>query len=284
MNKEDNCYLCESNKFEKLKVGVRDNPKIDVLQCENCSLVFLSSFDHINDDFYKNGGMHGGEIDVESWFKNTKDDDTRRFKFLKKQIKNKKVLDFGCGNGGFLNNAKKITQKAVGVDLQKSLQDFYAKNELEVYSSINEVSEKFDYITIFHVLEHLPDPIELLKSMESKLSENGEIIIEVPNSNDALVTIYNNWAFMNFTYWSCHLFLFNEQTLLETIKKAGYKVNYLKHVQRYGFTNHLWWKFFKQPGGHKKLWTPNCCCINKIYSKILAKLKATDTIVVSISK
>jgi len=282
MNKT--CYLCEHSDFEKLDGVVRDNPELDVLRCKNCSLVFLSSFEHICDCFYENGGMFGGSVDAEKWIKETKDDDERRFKFLKKEIKNKKVLDFGCGNGGFLTRAKTVAKKVAGIELQKSMESFYIENGLEVVQNIDEVDEKFDFITLFHVLEHLKDPVELLKSLGAKLEADGQIIIEVPNANDALITIYKNYWFMRFTYWGCHLFLFNKQTLLDLVEKAGFKINYLKQVQRYGPTNHFWWQFFKKPGGHKKLWFLNWRWLNRWYEKSLASLNATDTLVVSISK
>jgi len=284
MTEERKCYLCGHNDFEKLEGVVRDNSELDVLKCKNCSLVFLSSFEHICDEFYQEGGMHGGNVDIKKWLEETKDDDSRRFNFLKKEIKGKKVLDFGCGNGGFLKRAKKNTQKTVGIELQKSMESFYVHNGLEVFQNVDEVDEKFDFITLFHVLEHLKDPIELLKELGTKLNEDGQIIIEVPNANDALITIYKNYWFMRFTYWSCHLFLFNEQTLPEVAEKARFKVNYLRKVQRYGPTNHFWWQFFKKPGGHKKLWFLNWGFLNKWYEKSLAGLNATDTIIMSISK
>ena len=288
MNSEEKCYLCKHTEFEKLDGIVRDNPDLAILKCKNCSLVFLSSFDHICDNFYEEDGMFGGNFGgsayIEKWLKDTKDDDSRRFNMLKKEIKDKKVLDFGCGNGGFLNSAKKIAKKAVGIELQKTVRDFHNQNGLEVFENLDEAKEKFDYITLFHVLEHLKDPVELLKTLGEKLTEDGQMIIEVPNSNDALITLYKNYWFMRFTYWSCHLYLFNEQTLLEVAKKAGYRVKYLKQVQRYGVANHFWWQFMKKPGGHKKLPFLNCKFLNKWYEKSLASLNATDTLIVSISK
>lgn len=288
MKKQDTCYLCGHHDFEKLDGIVRDNPDLDVLRCKNCSLVFLSSFDHICDNFYEEDGMFGGDFDSETrlkkWLKETKADDERRFKHLKKSIKGKKILDFGCGNGGFLTRTAKVAQKANGIELQESIKDHHFQNGLKVFKNIDEVEEKFDFITLFHVLEHIKDPIELLKKMGGKLNEGGQIIIEVPNSNDALITIYKNIWFMRFTYWSCHLYLFNEHTLLDLVEKAGFKVNYLKQVQRYGLVNHFWWQFFKKPGGHKKLWFLNWGFLNRWYEKSLASLNATDTLVVSISK
>jgi len=285
----EKCYLCGHSDFEKLDGIVRDNPELDVLRCKNCSLVTLSSFEHICDCFYENDGMFGGEnVDVNKWLDRTKDDDKRRFNFLKREIKDKKVLDFGCGNGGFLLNAKKITKKVAGIELQKSLVAFHAEKDLEVFTDIERIPEdshyEFDFITMFHVLEHIKNPIELLQKLGSKLAPKGQIIIEVPNADDALISIYKNYSFMNFTYWSCHLYLFNERTMLDLVEKAGFEVKYLKHVQRYGVTNHFWWQFFKKPGGHKKLWFLNFKLFDYLYEKSLASLKATDTIIVSISK
>ena len=45
------------------------------------------------------------------------------------------------------------------------------------------------------------------------LSDNGQIIVEVPNADDALLTLYECEPFSHFTYWSCHLFLYTAKTL-----------------------------------------------------------------------
>ena len=60
---------------------------------------------------------------------------------------------------------------------------------------------------------------------------NSEIIIEVPNANDALLSLYKSKAFTHFTWWSCHLFTFNKNNLKQLVEKAGYKINYSKNIQ-----------------------------------------------------
>ena len=47
------CYLCDSTSFNLIKKGVRDNNDISVLSCNNCDLVFLDSFNHIDKIFTK---------------------------------------------------------------------------------------------------------------------------------------------------------------------------------------------------------------------------------------
>lgn len=73
-------------------------------------------------------------------------------------------------------------------------------------------TDRYDLITSFHVFEHLTDPAAVLVDLSNLLSAGGEIIIEVPSSDDALLTLYKNEASSNFTYWSQHLFLFNQNT------------------------------------------------------------------------
>jgi 2-polyprenyl-3-methyl-5-hydroxy-6-metoxy-1,4-benzoquinol methylase len=60
-------------------------------------------------------------------------------------------------------------------------------------------------ITAFHVVEHLPDPRAILKALANMLAKNGRMVIEVPSSEDVLLTLYDSDAFQRFTYWSQHL-------------------------------------------------------------------------------
>ena len=137
----------------------------------------------------------------------------------------------------------------------------------------------YDLITAFHVIEHLPDPLQVLKSLAEKLSLNGQIIIEVPNSEDALLTLYDCDAFQHFTYWSQHLFLFNSNNLNLLARKAGLKVKAIQHIQRYPLSNHLHWLSKGMPGGHKAWSFIDSPELNNAYVNALAAIGKTDTLV-----
>lgn len=261
---------------------IRNLDGVDVLECEHCSLVFLSSFAHIDNNFYQNGEMHQG-ADISRWLKVTRKDDLRRFKFLKSKLRNKRVLDFGAGNAGFLSLAKDVAKEAVGVEIDESWMDYFKENNLNVAKSLSDIDGKFDLITMFHVLEHLPDPKQILQELAPQLANNGRIIIEVPSSNDALLKLYKNKGFQNFTYWGCHLYLFNEMTLRALFEGSDFKVDYIKHVQRYGIANHLHWILKNKPNGHNLWKAIDVGFINKIYEYFLSFFKITDTIIVSVS-
>ena len=130
----------------------------------------------------------------------------------------------------------------------------------------------------------LVDGIDVKAYKKSYLNDkNSQIIIEVPSSNDALITLYKSKAFSRFTWWGCHVFTYNKDTLIEIIEKAGYKVNYVKKVQRYGIFNHLYWLFAGKPGGHNKFKFLYFSPLEFIYSKFLSLINKTDTILISIS-
>ncbi|TQE84036.1 class I SAM-dependent methyltransferase [Leptospira noguchii] len=282
------CYLCKSLSNIKRKGSVRDNPNLEILECTECGLVYLSNSQHISEEHYVNSGMHGEEmISIPNWIKESYADDTRRYKFLKTKLLNKKLLDFGCGTGGFLLKSLKDTSISEGVELELRLQDYYNENKLKVWTSIQKVFEtgrQFDIITAFHVVEHLTDPKETILKLASMLTDNGELIIEVPNSNDALLVLYQSDAFSKFTYWSQHLYLFNNDTLVKLVKQLNLKLNWIKQIQRYPLSNHLYWLSKEKPGGHVKWSFLDNEAFHQNYESQLASLGLCDTIILSVSK
>lgn len=120
--------------------------------------------------------------------------------------------------------------------------------------------------------------------MKNKLTKGGKIIIEVPNANDALLTIYKNKAFSEFTYWSPHIYLYNTYTLGLLAKKADLKIDFIKCIQRYPLSNTLYWLSNGMPGGHKE-WGNfiDNNILQSSYESTLASLGATDTLIAQFS-
>ncbi len=208
----------------------------------------------------------------------TKDDDERRFRFTEKMITKKIVLDFGCGDGGYLLRARNVAHEVIGIEMEQTVREALQDEGFTCYERINEV-EKVDIVTMFHVLEHLPDPIAMLKEIASHLNTNGEILIEVPNADDALLSLYKSKAFADFTYWKCHIYLYTMDTLRRLVAKAGLKIKFMRQVQRYPLSNHLYWLTKKKPGGHFKYSFLSDNELDKRYGEILATYDIADTII-----
>ena len=281
------CYLCKSNSIRERPGIVRDNNQLRVLECNDCGLVFLSSFEHIQDSHYEQSRMHGDELpNVADWLIESEADDERRLNFLKPKLIRNELLDFGCGAGGFLSKAAYFAANVAGVEPELRLQNYFNELGLKVYTTLGDLfasGSKFDVITAFHVLEHLPDPRSILSQLGGLLNSDGQLIIEVPNSDDALLTLFECEPFMRFTYWSQHLFLFNYRTLSDLVRQAGLKILWIKQVQRYPLSNHLHWLVKGKPGGHKEWAFLDDHILNQAYSSQLAALGKCDTLVAGIS-
>lgn len=274
-----NCYICQSPRFTVRKGEVRDDPGIQIVECCNCGLVSLSAMDHIAPGFYENSGMHGAEPTLmDAWLKETEWDDQRRFDLVKAILPNKRLLDFGCGAGGFLQRARNLAAEVAGVELEARVRDYWA-GQINIVPSVDAAEGGYDLITAFHVIEHLSEPRAMLASLAGLLNPKGRMVVEVPSANDALLTLYDCDAFQRFTYWSQHLFMFNAATLEMLARQAGLRVVTVQHYQRYPLSNHLYWLSQGGPGGHQQwafLDTPE---LANAYASTLAALGKTDTLI-----
>jgi 2-polyprenyl-3-methyl-5-hydroxy-6-metoxy-1,4-benzoquinol methylase len=278
------CYLCGSDSFHLRKGSVRDAPRLSIHECNDCGLVYLSSISHIRKGHYEGSGMFGAEpIAIEKLLKVTEEDDLRRYEMLKSVLTNKKLLDFGCGAAGFLAKAMYSADSITGIEIEHRMQQYW-NGKIKIYPDLNSAGGGYDLITAFHVVEHLNDPRETIRQLVNKLNPQGRLVIEVPNSDDALLTLYENNNFQKFTYWSQHLFLFNFNTLTQLASQAGCRVVSVQQHQRYPLSNHLYWLSHGLPGGHQKFSFIDSDLLNQAYEKSLAAIGKCDTLIAYLEK
>jgi 2-polyprenyl-3-methyl-5-hydroxy-6-metoxy-1,4-benzoquinol methylase len=290
------CYLCHGSNISFRPGKVRGGPDLKICECSDCKLVFLSSVSHISEGFYENSNMttssqiHGDKpMEIDDQIAYTQQDDERRFHTLKDQIKNKSILDFGCGVGGFVKRATDVADIVHGIELEERLFSNFHKEKLNVFKCLSDIPADlkktgYEYITLFHVLEHITDPLKFLMELAEFLAQTGELIIEVPNSNDALLTLYENSAYSDFIYWNAHVFYYNTESLTQLLKKVGLSPNYTHQIQRYPLSNHLHWLSIGQPNG-QNIWDfLNSDELNNAYANRLGYLNKCDTLLMSFSK
>ncbi|WP_291959752.1 class I SAM-dependent methyltransferase [Maribacter sp.] len=108
----------------------------------------------------------------------------------------KNLLDIGCGTGEFLTTAKNYNWKVIGVELNDQARTKASNKDLIVYESLNHLqNQKFEVITLWHVLEHLPNLEDQIKNIKSLLKKNGTLIIAVPNYKSYDAQYYKEfWA------------------------------------------------------------------------------------------
>ena len=208
------------------------------------------------------------------------DDALRRKDQFKKLLHNKEILDFGCGWAGFLRSVKNA-KSLHGVELRDECIEFIKLNfkKINISNNINSFDKKFDIITLFHILEHIPNQILTLKNLKSKLKNKGKIIIEVPHAEDFLILQDELKEFKDYTFFSEHLILHTFKSLKTILTKAGFKKINIKFYQRYNFANHLGWFLKRKPGGHEFYNQIVSKEFDKCYKENLIKIGQTDTLI-----
>lgn len=264
------------------KGSVRDNPSTGIIECQSCQLVT-----HANDLSesvnYESGTMHNWALGHGDNLPGPAADALRRVRAIKearKVYKFKSILDFGCGSGGMLE-ALSHQYKIIGIEPDAGAREIANQKNFRVYDTAEAVIERgltVDVITLFHVVEHFYDASVELTRIFRILKPNGLLIIETPNSKDALLTKYESPGFQNFTYWSHHPMLHSHESLAALVTRNGFTILENQGAQRYDLNNHLYWLSKGLPGGHD-VWNGNLsrATIDN-YAEDLIKSRTCDTL------
>jgi 2-polyprenyl-3-methyl-5-hydroxy-6-metoxy-1,4-benzoquinol methylase len=145
------------------------------------------------------------------------------------------VLDIGCSYGLFLKKVHEQGWDGVGIEPNEQEVRFVQERfHIEVAQTTIEdfVSDKkWDIITFWDVLEHLPDPFHVLQKVKSMLNGDGILIIRVPNGRGLIhrlsfIAYRVSLGFFNFPLkklFENHLYIYTESSLNEMLRKAGFE-------------------------------------------------------------
>lgn len=237
------------------RVGkIRDLPSFGVEECQSCLLV-SHEVDLREFVDYESGSMHNWAAGYGGTLVNPKQDIARRvdeISELSKTFNVSSILDFGCGAGEMIS-ALSEKFEVEGLEPEEKARNECKNTGMRTYASINEIlesQERFDLVTLFHVVEHFYSPDIELAGIYKLLKPGGLVIIETPNSQDALLTTYKSPEFGNFTYWTHHPMLHSNKSLGIMVQRAQFKLLINSSIQRYGLENHLYWLTNSLPGGH----------------------------------
>jgi SAM-dependent methyltransferase len=137
-----------------------------------------------------------------------------------------RLLDFGCGNGGFARWMADAGYDVVGLEpfsLGHPVERSHLLLIREPLESAKPRLGRFDVITLWHVLEHLPRPVEVLRTLSQLLAPDGVMIVSVPN--------FLSWQSLFFGGgWfhldpPRHIVHFEARTLENALHEAGLRVD-----------------------------------------------------------
>jgi len=191
------------------------------------------------------------------------------------------ILEIGCSVGYFMEAIADKVGIVCGTEWDQKAQRFICDNtkheNIRVSSNPEDFGKQFNKIFLFHVLEHIEEPVAFLESLKAVLKPGGCIYIEVPNVDDILVKTYQCDAFKNYYYKKAHLYNFNEKGLMHIFENAGYQYE-IDFIQRYDLSNHLHWLHTGKPGGKGRYAQVLGKEVNDAYIKALKEQKQTDTL------
>ncbi|MDQ3535528.1 MAG: class I SAM-dependent methyltransferase [Bacteroidota bacterium] len=231
-----NCPVCDNNIISNYiicKDQTVSEESFAISECRNCGFKFTNPRpDKTNIEKYYESKDYISHSNASTNFINFAYKIARKFtlgfkyKILKKYYSEKgKLLDYGCGTGNFLLYCKNKGWDVVGIEPNmKALHEAEKVKSLTIYNSKDKLQdkEKFDVITLWHVLEHIHELKEVFTFLKSKINKNGIICIAMPNSDSYDCQLYKEfWAGYDVPR---HLYHFNQATFKALIKLSKMKL------------------------------------------------------------
>ncbi|MEW5739880.1 MAG: class I SAM-dependent methyltransferase [Myxococcota bacterium] len=149
----------------------------------------------------------------------------QRARFVESVKPKGRLLDYGAGSGAFARFMAGRGFDAVGLEpysLGTTLEEAGLKLIRAPLAQVKGSLGTFDVITLWHVLEHLEHPVELLQELRGLLAPGGALVVSVPN--------FSSWQSGVFTGgWfhldpPRHLLQFEPDTLEDCLKRAGFRI------------------------------------------------------------
>jgi 2-polyprenyl-3-methyl-5-hydroxy-6-metoxy-1,4-benzoquinol methylase len=241
MNKLEACPLCGHNQFRPFRTPVYfrgAKERFSVVRCAKCGFAFtnprpegaaLAAYyetdDYVSHTESKDSLVNRLYLAVRQWALAQKE------KHLEKSLGFRgKLLDFGAGTGAFLQHAEQKGWKVWGTEPDQGARQIAHEKGLDIWAPEDDRLEthRFDVITLWHVLEHLPDLQKDFARLRNMLATKGLLVIAVPNHESWDARLYkDDWAAWDVPL---HLSHFRKKDLEKLAQDHGMKVLSIKNM------------------------------------------------------
>lgn len=232
------CLFCGSNELEMVWENQYYIPLEDGIEvfkvsnsiCKQCGIVFQNPqlTDEEMEKLYRN--QYRLSVNQATALKSR----VNQYEFCISNVNKEEgtILDIGCGEGYFLSFFKNWRKYGVEPSLTavERARENYSDEKIvcDFYENVKYDENKFDCISIRHVLEHVKNPIEVLKKIKKELKEDGVLYIEVPNVYDC-VNLGDITDFFGYQ----HLYHFSTTTISNFLRLVGFDIKKIDIADEY---------------------------------------------------
>ena len=210
------CILCQGNDFKLIsEKDSKSKGELIVCVCNACSMVSQNPIptEEQVEQYYATEYRQDYKQVFEPKLKHVYRAGNLAFYRLgfltKNNVTSGKMLDVGAGGGEFTYVSSQLGFDSAGIEPNIGYSN-YARDKYQANvktGQLADVDGKFDVITMFHVMEHIPDPVKTFKKLYDLLNEDGSLFIEVPNIESFSQSPTN-------TFFKAHIHYFSAITLI----------------------------------------------------------------------
>lgn len=223
----DHCPICNASDFRI----IHKKAQWHYLRCLNCGLVFLHPQPTTQEVIKNYQNYLPNQLEeIEAWKMMMKPVFDKSADLIQSRSKTDKgrLLDIGCGYGFFLQEMKCRGWKVEGIEISEIGRQ-YARDkwDINVYPQPLEnlsLSENFfDVVTLFYVIEHVSDPLALIKEVKRILKPDGLILLRWPHSTPIVGILGPFSKKLDLYHTPYHLYDFSPSTMEKMLTFCGFK-------------------------------------------------------------
>lgn len=230
------CPIDGSIEFKNVYATSLNNRDFSVVACTKCGLQMVNPqptpevlSGYYNDQYY--GKATVKFIPIIQWL--------RRVSVIKKIRKissfyahqTGKIIDIGCADGTFLFNIKKRQWDTAGLEISENFRVSQNLNDLNIV--IGDIAaqhfpkKSYNVVTLWHVFEHLAEPIKYLEEIKNIIAPNGLLVLTMPNIQSWQAHWFGRYWFHRDV--PRHLFHYTPKTLNKLLTKYGFRIQKIEY-------------------------------------------------------